>query len=148
MGAAKLKKTQSDYLWIGAGVFAGAFGKKVIDWGLSKVDAVKVKQEYIDWGEFLVGGAAFAFLDMHPGLKGFSLGLSAGGFVNGIIEAGALKGVGALPPMVPFRPKPNLNGVTKTPAVAGAGNAYMYPKTPGVGRTNRSSFYTGAYDAR
>jgi hypothetical protein len=147
MGAVKLQKAQQDHLWLGAGVFVGAFGKKAIDWGLSKQTAVTIKQEYIDWGEFLVGGAFFGLVPMHPALKGVALGLSAAGFVNGVIEAGALKGVGALPAMVPFRPKPNLSGVTKTPAV-GAGNAYGYPKSPSVGRTlKRSSFYTGAYNA-
>lgn len=140
MGVITTSQHGNELLTIAAGTVTGAIVKKIGDTLISKqasTTGVTISQKTVDIIEVVGGGALFYYMDS-PFIRGMALGLGSTAAVSLLKEMDVLKGIG-LPPLVPFRPQPNLKGVTNTPAVAGA-NAYMFPQTPGVAGTRVRKF--------
>lgn len=128
MGALSLDKDQN-LLMMAAGVVGGAIAKKFIDTVIAKQDTINVEQKTID-GLEVVGAAVGFYMIDSPFLRGAFLGIGTAAAVSGLQQMDVLKG--SITPMVPFRPRPLLNGVTQTPAVAAATNTYGFPKASTV----------------
>ena len=140
VGALNLNKPQDmDLLMLGLGTVGGAVVKRLADNLIAKqaqTTGVTIKQGTVDALEILGGGALFYFMDQ-PFVRGLGLGL-AGSTVYSKTANLRLAGLGqsTYTNLVPFQPRPNLNGVTQTPSVAGIGNvnAYSFPSPSNVGR--------------
>lgn len=130
MGAISLDKDEN-LLTMAAGVIVGGIGKRFIDTFVSKQDTINVEQKTIDMIEFAGAATGFYFVDA-PFIRGAFLGIASAAAISALQEMDMLKGVG-MSPMVPFKPRPLLNGVTRTPAVAAATNAYGFPSPSTVG---------------
>lgn len=141
VGALSMNKDQ-DLLMLAGGAIVGGIAKKFIDTALAKQETLTVDQKTIDGIELVGGGVIFWMVDQ-PFLRGMGLGLTAAASVSLLQEMEVLKGMSASP-MVPFKARPQLNGVTKTPAVAGA-NAYGYPRPNAVGAGAFSRRAVGAH---
>lgn len=132
MSGLSISKLQQDDLLMAVAVVGGAVGKKFIDTVIAKQDTLKVEQKTVDGLEILASAALFMFGGNQPILKGLAIGLGSSATVSLLQEMDVLKGP-ILPAYVPFRPRPALNGVTRTPAVSGGGvNSYGFPNGPGV----------------
>lgn len=136
VGAIKMDSPQGqDLLMIAGGVLAGSVVKRLADNLIAKqaqTTGVSIKQSTVDLIEIAGGAAVFYFIDQ-PFIRGMGLGL-AGSTVYNKTANMRLSGVGQSTALVPFQPRPNLNGVTKTPSVAGVGNVYNFPSPSNVGR--------------
>lgn len=132
MSGVAVSKQQQEEIYLALGVLGGAIGKHFIDTALAKQETLKVEQKTVDGLEILAAAAGFMFAGDQAFVKGLSIGLGASAAVSLLQEMEVLKGVG-LPPMVPFRIHPKLNGLTQTPNVAGA-NAYGWNNPAGVGK--------------
>jgi hypothetical protein len=144
MSGVSISKSQQDEIYLALGVLGGAIGKNFIDTALAKQGTLKVEQKTVDGLEILAAAAGFLFAGDQAFIKGLSIGVGAAAAVSLLKEMDVLKGA-ELPPMVPFRPRPKLNGVTQTPAVAAA-NAYGFNNPAGVGKMplRRAAKYAGS----
>lgn len=144
MSGVSISKAQTEEIYLALGVLGGAIGKHFIDTALAKQETLKIEQKTVDGLEILASAAGFLFAGDQAFVKGLSIGLGASAAVSLLQEMDVLKGPG-LPPMVPFRPRPKLNGVTQTPGVASP-NAYGFNNPPGVGRVpmKRAAKYAGS----
>lgn len=132
-------KQDQDLLMLAGGTIAGAVVKRLADNLIAKqaqTTGVSIKQGTVDLIEIAGGGALFYFMDQ-PFIRGLGLGI-AGATVYNKTANMRLAGLGqsTYTNLVPFQPRPNLNGVTATPSVAGIGNvnAYSFPSPSNVGR--------------
>ena len=141
VGALSLQKDQ-DLLMLAGGVLAGAVVKRLADNIIAKQatsTGVTIEQGTVDLIQGAGGAAIFYFLDQ-PFVRGLGLGL-VGSVVYNKTKDLKLAGIGQSTVLVPFRPQPNLNGVTQTPSVAGAStNVYSFPQPAGVGRMRRNAY--------
>jgi hypothetical protein len=132
-------KQDQDLLMLAGGTIAGAVVKRLADNLIAKqaqTTGVSIKQGTVDLIEIVGGGALFYFMDQ-PFIRGVGLGI-AGATVYNKTANMRLAGMGqaTYTNLVPFQPRPNVNGVTATPSVAGIGNvnAYSFPSPSNVGR--------------
>jgi hypothetical protein len=140
VGALNFKKPQDmDLLMLAGGTIAGAVVKRLADNLIAKqaqTTGVTIKQGTVDLLEIVGGGVVFYFFDQ-PFVRGLGLGLVGSTIYNKTANM-RLAGLGqsTYTNLVPFQPRPNVNGVTATPSVAGIGNmnAYSFPSPSNVGR--------------
>lgn len=144
VGALSIDKDGS-LIQLALGTVVGGIGKRLADNLIAKQaesTGVTIKQSTVNFVEMLVAGAGFYFMDQ-PFVRGLAVGIASATVYDWTKDM-KLGGIGAATPLVPFMPRPQLNGgVTQTPAVAGAStNVYSFPKPAGVGRTRH---YAGAH---
>lgn len=138
VGALNFKNKQDmDLIMLAGGTLLGGVAKRLGDTLIAKqaqTTGVSIKQGTVDTIEILGGGALFYLMDS-PFIKGLGLGL-AGATVYTMTANLRLAGIGQSTALVPFQPRPNVNGVTRTANVAGA-NAYNFPSPSNVGRVRQ-----------
>lgn len=126
-------KTQGDIVQLATGAVLGGIAKRLVTTLANKAvtsAGVTISNKAMNVGAFVVGGGVFYLMDQ-PFVRGLGLGISTAA-VYDLTSGLTLGGLGAAP-LVPFLPKPNINGATNTPNVAGA-NVYQFPRPAGVGR--------------
>lgn len=144
VGALKMKKETTDILMLGLGAIGGAVAKRFLDTALAKQTAIQIDPKLLSVGEML-GGGVMAWALPNWFLKGVGIGIASEGGVTILQSMGVLSGI-TLTPDVPFMPRPNMGGLTRTQTI-GSLNAYGFPAPNSVAgsRMNNATRFAGAY---
>lgn len=154
IGAVRLSTQNKDILTLAAGAVVGAAGKRALNNAYANYVAKKVQTQptYKPIDAKIVNavelgvGVLVATKSKNNFVKGAGLGFAADAGVELMQSLGVLKGIGRIySPLVPFQPRPLLNGVTKVPTVGAASvNPYGFPNAAQVGSTSKK-LYGGVY---
>lgn len=146
VGAIKLIPPQSVLMTV-VGALAGAFVSKFVSTKFIPVTATPVNKGLIQIGGVLVG--TMLAQQAQPLVKGLGIGLAADMGNRSLQSFGVLQGIGNIyTPLMPYKPRPVLNGVTSTPQI-GAANPYGFPVAAQVGAASLSKsaqFGGGVYN--